>query len=98
MASDEVNTKGLDVLRSAFEPLRCVAEMYDYNSKARFRVYGQQDEPLLRMEKIEPYILGDRRLLSEIIEATRHKLVNRGIALRAWSMPVLIEQPSGGAA
>jgi hypothetical protein len=95
MTSGEITSRGFRVLRSAFEPLRCVAELYDCEEsnkrKARFRVFNQSDEALLRMEGIEPFVLRDRRLLSEIIEAARNKLVGRGVALRAWSMPLLSE-------
>lgn len=89
MASRGTTAEGLSILQSAFAPLRCVAELYDYQSKARFRVFGTSDEPLLRMEAIELFVLGDRRLLSEIIEGARSRLVKRGIALRVWLMPQL---------
>ena len=97
MESEKNSEEGLVVLRSAFEPLRCVAELYDYSSKARFRVFSESDEALLRMENIELHVLSDRRLLRETIEAARSNLTKRGVALRSWFMPTLGENQSGQA-
>lgn len=88
----------LALLREAFAPLRCVAELYDYNSKIRFRVFGQFDEPLLRVEKLSPHEVEDVASLANLIATARSRLTENGIALRVWSMPHLEEQRTRGLA
>ena len=87
MIPEEAVARGLIVLRSAFEPLRCVAELHDYDNEARFRIFDTADRALLKMEKIKPFAIADRRLLAEIIEAARTRLESDGIVLKAWKMP-----------
>ena len=84
---DELILQGLEILRSAFGPQRCVAEMYDYNSRGRFRIFDAEDRPLLRMDKVEKFVLADRRHLAQTIEAARRRLERNGVALNPWTMP-----------
>lgn len=39
-------------IQVAFSPYRCVAEVWDYGQKLRFRVFNSTDEPLITMEEV----------------------------------------------
>lgn len=77
-----------EVIGSAFSPLRCVAEPYDYNSKVRFRVFDDNDNSLLRMETLTRSQVADSRRLESIIAHARGNLTNRGYELAPWIFPI----------
>lgn len=74
------------VIASAFAPLRCVAEPWDYGYRIRFRVFDK-DEPLLTVEEILEPQFSDLSRLSFIINEARSNLTNRGFNLTAWQLP-----------
>lgn len=83
----------VEILSQAFAPLRCVAEAFDYNHFVRFRVFGANDEALLRMPKLTGTSFGSVTGLAATIDAARSNLTNRGFALAPWQMPAV----NGGA-
>lgn len=46
------NEEICNFVRAAFLPRRCVAEIWDYECKLRFRVFDEQGKPAISMEKI----------------------------------------------
>lgn len=41
-----------EIIQQAFKPLRCVAEIWDYGEKIRFRVYRPDDRPLIQYSEL----------------------------------------------
>ena len=79
----------VDLVQGAFAPLECVAELSDYRTKIGFRVYGVNDQPILKFEPIPIHQLASGQGLVTIIEAARRRVEERGIALAPWTMPHL---------
>jgi hypothetical protein len=76
-------------IAAAFPPLRCVADVWDYNQFVLFRVFDEKDEPLLRMDKITATGYGSASGLRSIIETARANLSRRGVKVEPWEMPRL---------
>ena len=81
--SDEA---AVTILSEAFLPLHCGAETFDYRF-VRFRVFDENDDGLIRMEKLTPTQYGSPQALQSIIEHARSKLSHRGYTLHPWQMP-----------
>lgn len=78
--------KAVEIIISAFAPLHCVAEPWDYGYRIRFRVFDK-DEPLLTVKEILEPQFSDRSRLSFIISEARSNLTNRGFNLSPWQFP-----------
>ena len=80
----------VSILSSAFRPLRCAAESVDYAEFVRFRIFDENDEPILRMEKLTAAQYGNRTALKQIIEHARESLKKKEVVLDPWQMPDVI--------
>ena len=76
-----------EIIASAFAPLRCVAEPWDYSYRVRFRVFDGADEPLLSAEELLRPQVTDPRRLESIIAQARNNLSDRGHQLLPWEFP-----------
>lgn len=77
--------KAIEVLKSAFYPMRCEAEIWDYGQKIRFRVFDDDNKALLRMEDITKSQATDPDSLANLIGPARESLARRGHELQEWS-------------
>jgi len=68
-------------IQSAFLPLRCVAEVVDYNKKIQFRVFGPNDEILLTFPDLVIDILRNDSYLMTILDGAKNKLRAKGFVL-----------------
>jgi hypothetical protein len=74
------------IFASAFAPLRCVAEPWDYDNRFRFRVFDG-DEPLLSADDMLTQQVTNSRRLEAAIAHARSSLEERGYVLEPWSFP-----------
>lgn len=74
-------------IEDAFKPLRCVAQNWDYGAKFRFRVYGTDGAPLLRMDTLTASVARSRPLLESLLAQARERVIQRGYQLDQWSLP-----------
>ena len=72
------------IIKSAFKPLRCVAEIWDYEMKIRFRVFDPNDEALFTCKNAITSDLQDDATLNAIILEARSKLESKGLTLMPW--------------
>lgn len=72
------------IVEGAFAPLRVGVEIWDYQSKLRFRVFDTDDQPLIGFPKLVLAELRADTVLRGVIEETRERLTDRGIALKPW--------------
>ena len=78
----------VEILRRAFLPLHCGAEVYDYNEKVRFNVVDDSGTSLVRVTSITPREFGDSDRLEQLIQQVRSDLMHhKGVNLDAWQMP-----------
>ena len=81
-------------IESAFRPLRCAAEIWDYEQKLRLRVFDLKDRPVLRVDEI---VLRTSRSVSQLvalIDDIRARICERGHTLEPWQV-VSKEQLAG---
>lgn len=77
----------LALIQAAFDPLECVAELTDYQTKVGFRVYGADGQPMVTFRPVPVDQLASGPGLVSIIEGARRRVEARGVALGAWAMP-----------
>ena len=79
--------KAIEIIESAFTPLRCVAEPWDSGYRICFRVFDTTNEPLLNVEEILKPQFSDHQRLTFVINEARSNLINRGFNLHIWQFP-----------
>jgi len=77
----------IKIVRSAFKPLECVAELQNYEHALGFRVYLPNEESITREEKDVSILLKNEHQLDLLISSTRSEIEGKGIALEEWSFP-----------
>ena len=68
-------------IQAAFAPLRCVAEVYDYQTKLRFKVFDPNDNGVLERTGIALRDLRDRSGLHHLIQDARAWVQDKGFIL-----------------
>lgn len=76
-------------IASAFEPLECVVEVWDYGQKVRFRVFSPEDKPLLTVKDALARRVRDPDGLEFIVSAARERVEAKGYKLNPWKPPKL---------
>jgi hypothetical protein len=64
-------------VEAAFTPYRCVAEIWDYGQKLRFRVFGPEDEPLITIEELLLSSARDSAALDSLLVTCRQRISHR---------------------
>lgn len=64
-------------VEAAFPPYRCVAEVWDYGQKLRFRVFNSEDEPLITMDELVLSSVRDSTSLDSLLVSVRQRIVHR---------------------
>jgi hypothetical protein len=77
-----------EIIRNAFQPLRCGVEDFDYEQKVKFRIFDEKDQPVLRMDDVKASIVCDSAKLKELLFEVRERLERKGLALNPWQFPV----------
>jgi hypothetical protein len=76
------------IVQGAFTPLRCVAEVFDYDQKLRFRVFNEKENGVLRTE--EPSLILQAPLnkskLRDVLTFAREQIVAKGHRLDPWEL------------
>lgn len=78
--------EALDIIRSAFLPLRCVAESTDYQY-FRFRVFNDENNGILKAPKLTEADIGAPKALEKVILRARSMVEEQGFVLAPWAMP-----------
>jgi hypothetical protein len=79
MESD--TTKIKEKMENAFKPFRCVAEVWDYGDKLRFKVFDENDDGIIECKSIVTRLLKDKAFLESTIEQARERVKAKGFAL-----------------
>ena len=74
-------------IESAFKPLECVVEVFDYEHRIRFRVFDPDDKPLLTMREALVGRLCDPGGLKTVVAACRSRVERKGYDLKPWKVP-----------
>lgn len=82
----------VSIIRNAFAPLHCGAEVYDYEQKVRLNVVDDANTSLLKISDITPDEFGDTDRLCALLERLRDDLGRyKGVQLDSWQMPAVKE-------
>lgn len=76
-------------IASAFEPLECVVEVWDYGQKVRFRVYTPENKPLLTVKKVLAQRVREPDGLAFIVSSARMRVEAKGYKLKSWKPPAM---------
>jgi len=85
----EISTElALQIIRGAFLPLTCGADMHDQNEKIRLNVVADSNESILRLQGITSEEFNDSDRLDALLARLRADITeNLGIQLEPWKMP-----------
>lgn len=72
------------IAEAAFAPFRCVAKRHDYGNRLDFRVFDQDDEPILTVEDLVTSQFSHMNKLRNVLSSARQNLIERGYALLPW--------------
>lgn len=61
-------------VEKAFPPYRCVAEVWDYSTKLRFRIFDADDRVLKSVEKVTLTSVRNERDLNALCQMVRNLL------------------------
>ncbi len=81
MLTDEEILKIKVRLEGAFKPLRCVAEVWDYKQKLRFKVFDPNDQGIIEVPEIVLRELSNESQIQEVIQQARAQVQDKGIVL-----------------
>lgn len=70
LTDDEIKSR----VENAFLPHRCVAEIFDYNQKLRFKIFGKNDESLVEMPLIVLRKMRDPQILEQLLTEARSRI------------------------
>lgn len=72
------------IAEAAFAPFRCVARRHDYGNRLNFRVFDENDDPILTVEDLVTSQFSDMNRLIDVLSSARQNLIERGYALLPW--------------
>ena len=77
----------LDIVRRAFFPLHCGAEIYDYDERMRINVVNDANESVLKLTDISKSEFTDSDRLEALLHRLRDDLSHHsGVELEPWQM------------
>jgi hypothetical protein len=80
LADDQIEAIRLRV-EGAFRPLHCVAEIWDYKDKLRFKVFDKDNKGIVEMPDVSLDSLDSAGTLEELIQGVRREVQSKGFAL-----------------
>lgn len=74
------------IIRSAFLPLRCGVEVFDYEQKIRFRVFDDDDKAVLTVREMKASLARSRSELADLLQEARRRVAKKGHELQPWEL------------
>lgn len=68
-------------IESAFKPLRCVAEIWDYDHQVRFRVFDNEDRAVVTFPQESLSCLRNEVALAAVLRSARSAVQKNGFRL-----------------
>lgn len=66
------------IVEAAFRPLRCIAEVWGYDSKLRFKVFDDKDRGIVEVSAFVLRNLRDEAQLRDVLAGVRQRVVEKG--------------------
>jgi len=74
------------IVDAAFKPLRCVAEVWDYDQKLRFKVFDERDRGIVEVPRLVLRNLQDDSQLRDVLTEARRWVIEKGFRLDPWEL------------
>jgi hypothetical protein len=87
MATDTDNKQIIETVESAFKPLRCVAEIWDYGQKLRFRITDVKGGVIFEFSEIVLRELREYGRLQALLRQVRSTIEAEGATLTPHAIP-----------
>lgn len=80
-------SSAIEILESAFLPLKCSVKSYDFDRKLRFKIFSSENISVLDCLELSSDLATNPSRLLWVIENTRKEIVDQKILLEQWSFP-----------
>jgi hypothetical protein len=77
----------IGAMRSAFNPLSCAVELYDYQKLVRLRVFDPHNTAVLIILNLSMRDVVDPSILRSELKQARARVERKGFRLRSWTVP-----------
>lgn len=80
----------IQIIRGAFAPFHCGAEVYDYGNAVRLNVVDESNNSLLKLSGITADEFSNTERLGALLERLRDDLIHhKDVRLEPWQMPAV---------
>lgn len=86
MATTPLPDEVIASIRSAFLPLRCGIEVFDYEQKIRFRVFDDRDNVVLAVPEVKLSLARSPTDFSDFLREARKLVEEKGYTLEPWKL------------
>lgn len=88
MVNQDPRTQPLiETIESAFRPLRCTAQVWDYGERVKFRIYTPEGDPLIEYPEEILHDISAPDVLEQFIQDVRGDVEASGFRLDPWELP-----------
>ena len=77
----------IGIMRSAFNPLSCAVEVYDYQKLVRLRVFDPDSTVVISALTLSMRDVVDPSILRAKLQQARAIAETKGLKLRSWTVP-----------
>jgi hypothetical protein len=74
------------IVEGAFKPLRCVAEVWDYQFKLRFKVFDENKKGIIQVPDLSLRGLREESQLRDVVLQARRAVMEKGFDLDPWEL------------
>ncbi len=74
------------IVETAFKPLRCVAEIWDYDYRFRFKVFDEKASGIVKVPDLILDKLRDESQLRDVLAGVRERVTEKGFRLDPWKL------------
>jgi hypothetical protein len=76
-----------NITQEAFSPLNCVAEIWDYDTKLRFKVFNDEGECVVELSQAILSTMRNKSNLQMLLSEFRAKVIKKSYTLNNWVFP-----------
>lgn len=74
------------IVEAAFRPLRCIAEVWDYDYRLRFKVFDDKDRGIVEVSDLVLRNLRDEAQLRDVLAGVRQRVLEKGYRVDPWEL------------
>ena len=74
------------IVEAALRPLRCIAEVWDYDYRLRFKVFDDKDRGIVEVSDLVLRNLRDEAQLRDVLAGVRQRVLEKGYRVDPWEL------------